>query len=67
MAKKPVEPSTVEFVFIQTPDGLVVDRVILRPACADAERDLRRFLSRFHDSAIDLDLHVLWERMSRDG
>ena len=44
----------VEIMFAPTPDGLVLDRIVLHPANGDAERDLRRFLDRFRDPELDL-------------
>ena len=55
--RKPLLPSAIEIVFAPTPDSLVVDRIILKPATPDAERELRRFLDRFRDP--DLDLNAL--------
>jgi hypothetical protein len=52
--RKPIASSAVEIEFAPTPDGLVVDRVILKPATPDAERDLRLFLDRFRDPDLDL-------------
>ncbi len=40
------DPSAVEVIFRMTPDGLVVDRCILKPARASHEADLRRFAHR---------------------
>ncbi len=61
MRKQAATPSAVEITFAPTPDGLVVDRVVLHPASADAERDLRRFLSRFRDPDLDLDARAIRE------
>lgn len=51
---KAVLESAVEITFTPTRDGLVVSRVTLRPADSAAEADLRRFLDRFRDPALDL-------------
>ncbi len=62
MRRKQTIPSMVEIMFTQTPDGLVVDRVILRPANGEAETDLRRFLQRFRDPDVDLEAKMISER-----
>ena len=62
MSKRTAEPSTVEIVFTSTPDGLVVDRVVMRPRNAQEEVDLRRFLERFRDPELDLEFRARWER-----
>ncbi len=54
MRKKRTVPSAVQIFFTPTPDGLVLDRIVLQPANGDAERDLRRFLDRFRDPELDL-------------
>lgn len=54
MRKKAASPSGIEITFAETPDGLVVDRILLHPASAKAEGDLRRFLERFRDPDLDL-------------
>ncbi len=61
MRKKAAIPSTVEIIFAPTPDGLVVDRIVLQPANADAERDLRHFLQRFRDPDMDLEAKTISE------
>ncbi len=65
MRKKQTIPSMVEIMFVPTPDGLVIDRVILRPANGEAERDLRRFLQRFRDPDVDLEAKTASE--GREG
>jgi hypothetical protein len=63
MRRKPPIQSRVELLFDPTPDGLVLGRVVLHAANADAEKDLRRFLARFRDPAIDLSTRAMWERL----
>jgi hypothetical protein len=52
--RQPSPASAVEIQFVTTPDGLVVDRVILKPARPDDEVELRWFLERYRDPALDL-------------
>lgn len=52
--RRPPAPSAVEIQFVSTPDGLVVDRVTLKPANAEAEAQLRQFIDRFRDPELDL-------------
>lgn len=63
MKKRVATTSSVEIQFTPTPDGLVVDRIILRAANAEAETDLRSFLKRFRDP----DLDDLQNRICRQG
>jgi hypothetical protein len=56
--KREGPPSAIEIEFAPTPDGLVVDRIFLRPATSAAEVDLRRFLARFRDPDVDLGARV---------
>ena len=59
MRKKAAIPSVVEIMFVPTPDGLVLDRVVLHPANGNAERDLQRFLQRFRDPDVDLEAKTI--------
>jgi len=61
--KAPAPPSKIEIEFESTRDGLVLDRVVLHPANAEAEADLRRFLSRFRDPDVDLEGRAIREAM----
>ena len=61
MRQKKTKESALEVIFAPTPDGLVIDHVILRPANGDAERDLRRFLQRFRDPDVDLEAKTISE------
>jgi len=54
MRQKERKESALEVIFTPTPDGLVVERVILHPANTGAEADLRLFLDRFRDPELDL-------------
>jgi hypothetical protein len=54
--RKPSPPSVVEITFATTPDGLVVDSVILKPGRPSDEAQLRAFLDRLRDP--ELDVHV---------
>ncbi len=62
MRKKAALPSYVQIEFTPTPDGLVLNRIVLQPANAAAERDLRLFLTRFRDPDLDLDHRAVWQR-----
>ncbi len=55
MRQKKIQESVLEVIFTPTADGLVVERVILRPANGEAEMDLRHFLQRFRDPDVDLE------------
>ncbi len=44
--KRPRLPSAVEVLFIATPDGLRVERLILKPARLADEPELRMFAER---------------------
>lgn len=63
MRRKTPLRSSVEIVFARTRDGLVLDQIVLRPADAEAEKDLRRFLQRFRDPDVDLDAHAVREAL----
>ncbi len=62
MPRKPIPQSSVEIYFQPTPDGLVLDRVILHCANACAEQDLKRFLQRFRDPELDREQRIVWNR-----
>lgn len=59
MSKRMSNPSAIEIIFAPTRDGLVLDKIILRPSNTDAEKDLRRFLQRFRDPDVDLDARAI--------
>jgi len=61
MRQKKTKESALEVIFTPTPDGLVVEKVVLHPANGEAETDLRRFLDRFRDPQLDLSRSIIVE------
>jgi hypothetical protein len=56
MARRRTAGPSVEIFFVETPDGLLRDRIILRNTTAPAEADLRLFLDRLRDHDLDVSL-----------